>query len=97
MILKEFQVHVPAKGTVSVEFYVHFGEHGATAGEIKIHADYNCGIPHKVQLRKDDGLWKLYDDHPKMVNGEVKVIPEFLEDDLSKTIAARIQMIKDDA
>ncbi len=97
MILKEFQVHVPAKGTVNVEFYVHFGEHGATAGEIKIHADYNCGIPHKVQLKKDDGIWKLYDDHPKMVNGEIKVVPEFLEDELSMTIASRIQQIKEDA
>lgn len=90
-------MHVPAKGTVNVEFYVHFGEHGASASEIKIHADYNCGIPHRVQLKNDDGVWKLYDDHPKMVNGEIKVVPEFLEDDLSRNIAGRIYQITQDA
>lgn len=97
MELREFQVKVPAHGTVNVEFHLHFEPHNTSVGEIKIHADYNCGIPHKVQLRKDGDTWKLYDDRPKMVNGEVKVIPEFLEDELSKIIVAHILELKNEA
>ncbi|MCD6011209.1 MAG: hypothetical protein K0Q79_1071 [Flavipsychrobacter sp.] len=95
MELREFQVNVPARGTVHVEFHLHFEPHQTTVGEIKIHADYNCGIPHRVQLKKDGHTWKLYDDRPKMVNGEVKVIPEYLEDELSNTIVANILEIRD--
>lgn len=97
MELREFRVNVPAHGTVNVEFHLHFDTNTTTVGEIKIHADYNCGIPHRVQLKKDGDTWKLYDDRPKMVNGEVKVIPEYLEDDLSNNIVSRILEIRDAA
>jgi hypothetical protein len=96
MVLKEFHINIPGKGKVDVSFYLHFDAHSASVGEIKLHADYDSGLPHRAKLKQDLGKWKLYDDHPVMVNGELKVVPEFLDTEVSNTVVNRILEIKAD-
>lgn len=95
MVLKEFSVNFPGKGSVDVSFYFHFDTNTVTVGEIKIHADFDCALPHRAWLKQDEGVWKLYDDHPKMQGGEVVVVPEFLDDDISNEIVRRILFLRE--
>ncbi len=95
MVMKDFRLEVPGHGKVDVEFRLHFDSGAVSVGEIKVHSDFECGIPHKVQLKHDGSMWKLFSDHPKNENGQVVVEPQFLEDELSMTIARRITMMRD--
>lgn len=96
MVLKEFSMQVP-QGKVDVAFYLHFDTGPVTFSEIKIHGDFDTGIPHKVQMKQDhNGQWKLYSDHPEMINGELKVVPEFFDDHLSNKIVSKILEIRED-
>jgi hypothetical protein len=94
MKLKEFSLDIPGKGRAEVSFYLHFDTNTVTVGEIKIHTDFESTIPHRAWLKQYEGEWKLYDDHPSMINNEVVVGPEYLADDLSKAIAERIIAIR---
>ena len=96
MVLKEFNMVVAGRGIINISFNLHFDSHTCTVGEIKLRADYDSGLPHRVQLKQDYGVWKLYDDHPLMEGGEVKVVPEFLNDDVSNSIAAKILRIMEE-
>jgi len=94
MVLKEFNMAVPGKGSIAISFYLHFDTHSASVGEINTHADFECNIPRRALLRQENGEWKLYDDHPFLENGTIKVVPEFLNDELSMLIVNKILEIK---
>ncbi len=95
MVLKEIHVDVPGRGRVDVAFYLHFDGHTTTVGELKIHTDYDSTLPHRAWLKQDDGEWKIFDEHPAMQNNEVKVTPEFLEDEVSREIVRKILAVKE--
>ena len=94
MVLKEFAFKIPDKGKVEVSFYLHFDGADISVGEIKVHTDFESTLPHRAWLKQDNGTWKLYDDHPRMENGEVVVRPEFLNDDISNEIVKTILSLK---
>ena len=97
MELKEFNLDVPGKGKINVQFHLHFDREPIYVGEIHIHPDFESGMPHRAQLKKDDGQWKLYIEHPENKNGEIVIVPEFLDDDLSMEIANTIMGIRNKA
>jgi hypothetical protein len=90
MKLKEFSVAVPGRGSVDVSFYLHFDGRNTSVGEIKIHSDYDSGLPHRAWLKQDNAIWYLYDDRPIIEGSEVKVVPEYLNNDVSNEIVAKI-------
>ncbi len=94
MVLKEITLNVPGKGKIDLKFYLHFDNHSSSVGEIKIHTDFDSSLPRRAFLKQEDGVWKLFDEHPVMENKEVKMLPVFLNDDLSKEIARRILAIQ---
>jgi len=97
MELREFQMAIHDRGTVDVSFNLHFDSRDPTVGEIKIHSDFESGLPHRAQLKQEEGNWKLFAEHPVMEAGEVKIIPQFLNDELSISIAKKILYIKEEA
>ncbi len=99
MELREFQIDVPGKGTVDVRFRLHFNDHdySVTANEIKIHADFDSGLPRHPQLMFEDGIWKFHVMHPFIEDKEVVVKEEFLDDGLNQEIINRILAIMEDA
>jgi hypothetical protein len=86
MVLKEIRISIPGQGKIDLNFYIHFDSRNSSVGEIKIHADFDTSLPRRAFLKQDEGEWKLYDEHPTMQNGEIKVLPEFLNDEISKEI-----------
>ena len=99
MELREFQIDVPGKGTVEVNFKLHFNDHdySVSADDIKIHADFESGLPHHPQLMFEEGKWKFHVHHPLIKNNEVVVEEEFLAEGLNQQIIDRILAIMDDA
>lgn len=96
MVLKEINLDIPGKGRVDLKFYIHFDAHSSSIGEIKIHTDFDSTLPRRAFLKQDNGIWKLFDEHPTSVNSEIKVVPEFLEDDVSRSIVQRILELQAD-
>jgi hypothetical protein len=94
MVLKEFSMEVPGRGRVDVSFYLHFDTHTINIDELKIHADFDSGLPHHAQLKQDQGQWILYAEHPNMENGQVVVTPQYYNDDLSRAVAERVLAYK---
>lgn len=99
MELREFKLDIPGKGMVEVSFMLHFSDqtNSASASEIKIHADFDSGLPHRPHLMLDDGTWKFHVQHPVMKNNDVVVEDEFLCDGLNKDIIDHILKIMDEA
>ena len=97
MELRSFQIDIPGKGTVDVEFTLHFNNSTVFISEIKVHSDFESGLPHRPQLKLHDNAWQLYAQQPIMKNNEVIVVDEYLNDDISKEIVKRLLQYRDEA
>jgi len=97
MELKSFQIDVPGRGTVDVNFTLHFNNNSASISEIKVHNDFDGGLPHHPQLKLHDNSWQLFAQHPIIRNNEVVVVDEYLNDDISKEIVKRLLQFRDEA
>jgi hypothetical protein len=95
MVLKEFSITVPDKGQVNVSFYLHFDTHTVTIDQLKICADYDCGLPHQAKLVFESGTWRLYADHPVMDHNNVVVAPIYFDDEVSREIVERVQAMRE--
>jgi hypothetical protein len=94
MVLREFHLDIPDKGRIDVSFNIHFDSSAPRVGEIKIHADFDCNIPHRVYLVQVDDQWQLFDEHSSMVGNEIKIDPEYLNDPISNAVLERILQIR---
>lgn len=97
MELRNFQIDVPGKGTIDVDFTLHFNNNSVAISEIKLHSDFDSGLPHRPQLMLHDNAWQLHVQQPVMKNNEVIVVDEYLNDELSTEIVKRLLQIRDDA
>ena len=97
MELKSFQLNIPGKGTIDVDFALHFNNSSVFITEIKIHADYDSGLPHRPQLVLHENAWQLHVQQPMMKNNEVVIIDEYLNDDVSNEIVKLLLGFKDEA
>ena len=97
MELKNFQINIPGKGTVDIDFTLHFNDNTPTISEIKVHADFDSGLPHHPQLMLHDNVWQLHVQQPVMKNNEMVVVDQYLNDDISKEIVKRLLEFKNEA
>jgi len=97
MELRSFQIDVPGKGTVDVDFTLHFNSSAISISDIKVHADFDTTLPHRPQLKLHDNSWQLYAQQPIMKNNEVIVVDEYLNDNISKEIVKRLLQYRDEA
>lgn len=97
MELRNFQIDVPGKGVIDVNFTLHFNDNSVSVNEIKLHSDFDSGLPHHPQLRLHDNVWQLYAQVPVMKNNEMVIVDEFLNDDLSKQIVEKILQIRNES
>ena len=89
MELKSFQINVAGKGTVDVNFTLHFNNNSVSVNEIKLHSDFESGLPHHPQLVLHDNMWQLHVQQPIMRNNEVVVVDEYFNDSLSNEIVKK--------
>ena len=91
MELRSFQIDIPGKGTVNVDFALHFNDEDVVSvQDIKLHADFDSGLPHRAELVMHNNLWQLHAEMPVMKNDEVIIMDEYLKDDISKEIVKRL-------
>ncbi len=99
MELREFNIDVPGKGKVDVSLWLHFSDHdnSVSAQDIKIHSDFDSGLPRHPHLMLVDHEWKFHVQQPIMVEKEVVVEDKYSAEGLSKDIIRRIMDLVDDA
>ena len=97
MELRNFQIEVPGKGTIDVEFTLHFNNNTVFISDIKIHSDFESDLPHRAQLALHDNMWQLHIQHPEMKDNEIVVVDKYLNDGYCKEILAKLLEIKDEA
>ena len=99
MELREFTIDVPGKGKVDVHFALHFSDHdnSVSAQEIKIHSDFDSGLPKHPHLMLVDNEWQFHTQHAVLKDSDVIVEDEFSTEGLSKEIITRIREYMDDA
>ena len=97
MELKNFQLDVPGRGVVDVEFTLHFNNNSASVNEIKVHADFDSGLPHRVELKLHDNAWRLHYQQPVMKDNEVVVVDQYVNDGISSQIVARLLEFRNEA
>ncbi len=97
MELRNFQIDIPGKGIIDVNFTLHFNNNSISVNEIKLHADFDSGLPHHPQLRLHENEWQLYAQVPVMKNNEMVIIDEYLDDDVSKQIVEKLLEYRNDA
>ena len=99
MELREFKIDVPGKGRVDVSFWLHFSDHdnSVSAQDIKIHSDFDSGLPRHPHLMMVDHEWKFHMHTPVMVEKEVIIEDQYSAEGLSKEIINRIREYVEDA
>ncbi len=97
MEFKSFRIDVPGKGTVDVEFNLHFNDSVGSVREIKVHSDFDSGLPHRPQLMLHDNAWQLYAQLPVMKNDEVVITDQYYNDPISNEIVQRLLEFKEEA
>jgi hypothetical protein len=97
MELRNFSMDIPGKGTIDVDFTLHFNNNTVSISEIKVHSDFESGLPHHPQLTFHDNAWQLHVLQPVMKNNEIVIIDEYLNDSFSKEIVKRLLEFKNEA
>ena len=97
MELRNFQIDVPGKGTVDVEFTLHFNNSAVSVSDIKIHSDFESDLPHRTQLALHDNIWQLHIQHPEMINNEIVIVDQYRHEGLCSQIIDKLIEIKNEA
>jgi hypothetical protein len=94
MVFREFHLDIPDKGRIDVSFNIHFDGPSPRVGEIAVHPDFVCNIPHRVYLVQLDDKWQLSDENPSLFASDLTTMPAYLDDPLSNAVLERILQIR---